>query len=250
MKPITPLSFCEAETAAPALNRGLGILAALAQSAPQSLEALASSLKLPKASVFRLLGALETVGMIRKTAQKTYEPLWSLQPAADARTLLRHRLEPRMAELCASTGCTIEWYEPDAEGMRLILQKNPESELCVKARPGFIRHWGEQIEAVARLGYAFYQKAPEPGSMQLFVKNGESEVLSLKKVTALIEAARRENTAADLPYNDNGVRRFAVAVHDPESGDFLGVLSLAEAYHFTERPGADSYLEQLNNLLH
>lgn len=249
MKFNDPMAFCQAETSAPALSRGLAILASLAQEAPLSLDHLATRLELPKASVFRLLGTLETVGMIRKTAQKTYEPLWQFQPAADERALLRNRLETRMPALCEATGCTIEWYEPAPEGMRLILQKNPASELCVKVGPGFVRLWGAELEAVTRLGYAFYPQAPAPAPMDFYVANGEKTTLPPSEASPLIAEARAESRAADLPYNTNGVRRLALAVQDSDSGEFLGVLALAEAYHFSERPDFQTYFEQLNNLV-
>ncbi len=249
MKLNDPLALCRAETTAPALSRGLAIMASLAEEAPLSLEKLSSRLSLPKASVFRLLGTLETVGMIRKTAQKTYEPLWQFQPAADPRVLLRNKLEGRMSALAEATGCTIEWYEPATEGMRLVLQKHPQSELCVKVGPGFVRIWGVELEAVTLLGYALYPQAPAPEPIDFYVSNGVKKTLSPAKASRHIAQAREEKTAADHAYNTNGVRRFAVSVSDPETGDFLGVLALAEAYHFNERPGVDTYFEQLNNLL-
>ncbi|MBC2594581.1 helix-turn-helix domain-containing protein [Ruficoccus amylovorans] len=247
MKQLDPQALCQPETPAPALGRGLAILAALAQDSPQSLESLATRLKLPKASVFRLMATLETLGMVRRTSQKTYEPLWQLQPAADTLTLLRNRLEARMPALCAESRCTIEWYEPGAEGMRLVLQKNPESELCVKVRPGYVRLWGDELEAVARLGYAFYPDAPAPVVMDHYPANGERQPLPLAKVRAQIALARREENAFDPAYNSNAVRRFAIAVI--EDGQFAGVLALAEAYHFTQRPGADTRFQQLRDLL-
>lgn len=247
MKHVDPLFFCHAETPAPALGRGLAILAALGQDSPQSLESLVTRLKLPKASVFRLMATLETLGMVRRTPQKTYEPLWQLQPATDPLTLLRNRLEARMPALCEESRCTIEWYEPGPEGMRLVLQKNPESELCVKVRPGYVRPWGDELEAVSRLGYAFYPDAPDPVPMDHYPTNGEKHPLPLAKVRAQIALARREENAFDPAYNSNAVRRFAVAVI--EDGQFSGVLALAEAYHFTQRPGADTRFRQLRSLL-
>lgn len=244
---MNPLALAQANTTAPALNRGLAVLAALDGHSPLSLESLCSKLHLPKASVFRLLGTLQEIGMVRKTPEKTYEALCVLRPLANASSLFRERVENRMAGLCKNTGCTVEWYEPTADGMKLVEQVNPEVELRVQAKPGFLRKWKGEFDAVARLGYAFDPQAPLLESLQTYVSNGVLKNISPKSARALLNEARQSHCAADLHYNTNGVRRFAAAAL--ENGQFRGVLALAEAVHFSRPVSTDLYLGKLRNSL-
>jgi DNA-binding IclR family transcriptional regulator len=232
MESIDPMIYARAETGAPALTRGLAILTVLGAQSPLSLEALAAKLRLPKASVFRLLEALQAVGLVRKTPEKSYEALGVLRLLADERSLLRARIEKALPEICQTAGATAEWYETSGEGMRLVSQTHPDTEVRVQARPGFVRYWGEEFDAVARLGYAFDSQAPEPEDLYWYVGDGEREDVRRKVVHSLLAEAKAEGAAADPHFNTNGVRRCAVAVM--ENGKFRGVLALAEAFHFSK----------------
>lgn len=246
MEYLNALSLSRAETPAPALNRGLALLAVLGNNQkPQSLDNLAGRLQLPKASVFRLLSALQDVGMVRKTPDKCYEPLWTLQPLEDKHALFRQRMEQRMQGLCTRTGCTVEWYEPDPQGMVLVTQVNPNSELHVQARPGFIRSWDDEFEAVARLAYAHDPQAPVIHSIRMYVSNGVLKNVPKKEIERLLKDARRTGTSSDQAYNTNGVRRHAIALIQDKT--FYGVLALAEAFHFSEIDRSSDLMDQLNN---
>ncbi len=250
MKQTEIQAFCRAATTAPALNRGLAVLAALGEESALSLDDLAVRLCLPKASVFRLLGTLQQIGMVRKTADKRYEALWGLQPLGDARTHQRRRIEAKMPALCSATGCTVEWYEPSEAGMDLVRQINPDSELRVQARPGFVRKWGEEFEAVARLGYAFAREAPPVAPAQMYVDDGVLKKISRQEAVRLIAKAREDKAAGDLPFNSNSVRRCAVGVFDDAGETFFGVLALAECFRFSRKPSAQStFLKQLKTAL-
>lgn len=237
----------EANSAAPALNRGLALLAMLDGTPPLSLEDLSRKSKLPKASVFRLLGALQDAGLVQKTPEKCYEALFALRPLKDAAGLFRDRMEKKMSALCRKLAVTVEWYEPSAEGMKLIRQAHPDSELRVQAKPGFVRQWGGELDAVARLGYAFAPQAPAPGKAFRYAANGVTENLPARRTHALREAARESQSAADDHFNTNGVRRCAVATR--EGAEFRGVLAVAEAFHFSPpgRPG--HFLAELKQTL-
>lgn len=238
----------QAATPAPALNRGLAVLAALGEQGPLSLENLAGSLRLPKASVFRLLDTLRQVGMVRKNPDKSYEPLWRLQPLGDARTGYRDAVITRMDALCAATARTVEWYEPCAEGMRLIHQVNPDTELRVQAQPGFLRRWNVEFEAVARLAHAFAVEAPAVSATSLYVSHGVLKTLTTAKVRALLAEARKTRTAHDTAYNTNGVRRYAAAAVGP--GGLTGILAIAECHRFgVSRPRPALLLKQLTQTL-
>jgi DNA-binding IclR family transcriptional regulator len=241
------LLLSRADTAAPALNRGLAVLTALGAVSPQSLEVLAANLKLPKASVFRFLGTLQQIGLVRKTPDKSYEALCVLRPLADVRGQYRERVEKLLPEICRTTGATVEWYEPSSVGMELIGQANPDREVRVQARPGFVRRWGEEFDAVARLGYALATEAPGLSGLHGYLSNGVIEKLPKKRAEELRKEARHQQWASDTPFNANGVRRCAVAAL--EGGEFRGVLALAEAYHFSAPARADRFVNDLRTAL-
>lgn len=243
MKLANPLDFCRSASSAPALNRGLAALSLLGEEEkPLSLETLASRLCLPKASLFRLLDTLQNLGLVRKTPDKCYEALWALRPRGDRRLAYRNTIERHLPDLCASTGCTVEWYEPAVEGMVLTLQSHPDSELRVQARPGFVRRWNEEFEAVARLGHALAPQAPELSAPGAYVANGTFRPLGHTAARRLLAEARARRQAEDEFFNSNGVRRCAAAVFSQPEDAFLGVLALAEVCHFSNRPPARSFL--------
>jgi DNA-binding IclR family transcriptional regulator len=227
-----PRSLAQARSPAPALSRGLALLLRLGSRAPLPLENLAEDLGLPKASAYRLLCTLEAGGLVRKRPDKYYEPLWKLQPLEDPSFLFRQDVEKKMGSLCKKTGCTVEWYEPSQEGMRLVAQSHPDRELRVQAQPGFLRSWNGEFEAVARLGHAFAPQAPSLRAPSLYVADGVLKKLPAKKAALLLAAARRHKTAQDLPFNVNGVRRSAAAAFS--GSHFQGVLSLAETFSFNQ----------------
>ncbi len=250
MKLLDPIVFCNTPSAAPALNRGLAALAALGEKGgPLSLDALASLLSVPKASLFRLLETLQDLGLVLKTADRCYEPLWTLQPIEDRRTVHRRRIERNLEGLCETTKCTVEWYEPTESGMALVRQIQPESELRVQAKPGFLREWAGEFDAVARLAHAFASYAPPLVSPKVYVSNGVLKALPKKEASTRLAEARRSRTAEDGIFNSNGVRRCAAAAFDDASGTFMGVLALAEVCHFSNRPPAAEFLPQLLKIL-
>lgn len=246
---LNPLSLCRADLPAPALSRGMGILLYLAQREAATLEQIASDLEIPKASAFRLLQTLEACNALHKTPQRTYELLLTLQPATDPLTIFRTQLESRLASLCQQTDCTVEWYEPSKEGMVLTLQKQPDTELCVQARPGFLRQWGWEVDSVALLGYAFYAAAPKPRKINYYPKNGVRTPLPLALFQQMVANARKEAQAQDGAYNENGVRRFAISVGSPQTDAFQGVLAVAQTYRFTPSPAAKDYFRLMRSAL-
>jgi DNA-binding IclR family transcriptional regulator len=237
--------LCHTDTPAPALNRGLAVLMSLVDEAPLSLEVLTSRLELPKASVFRLLRTLESIGAVRRRSDKRYEPLWALQPLHAEPDLLHQQLDTIMPKLSLETGCTVEWYEPVVNGMKLLKQSHPDPESRVTAEPGYLREWNLELEAVCRLGLAFSPSAPKSASRKLFhyCKNGVTEPVPAAQSKALIQRARTAQATADNAYNSNGVRRYAAAVLHQQQ--FMGVLALAERYHFNPHPRSGEFLSLL-----
>jgi DNA-binding IclR family transcriptional regulator len=237
------------KSSAPALSRGLEIIKALESSVPLTLEQIANQLKIPKASTLRLLETMDQMGIVQKGPDKHYTALQKLCPINTSRDVFRASLESKMIQLMMATHCTVEWYEPCPDGMQLILQKNPETELCVKARPGFLRGWATELEAVARLGHAFANEAIVPNKSQQYAENGILKSIDKQEIQRLIQTAKSEQTAHDTAYNDNGVRRFAIAAFEPSSNNFMGVLAVAETYHFSRKANPNDILQLLKTTL-
>ena len=236
------------ETSAPALSRGFAILRALEVESPLSLEALASRLKLPKTSLFRLLETMQALGCVRKTADRKYEPLWVLRPLSDFQESFADRLITCMERLCKKTGCTIEWYEAAPEGLRMVRQELPDVEVCVKARPGHVCRWGPEFNAVAQIGYAFAKEAPTPqGGFYSYQTNGVQEKFTLASVRREIRAVKERGFAQDPAFNMNGVRRWAFPVQ--RESQFLGVLAIAEGVRFPQPDHSDDYPRLMQDLL-
>lgn len=237
----------DATVSAPALSRGLAVLVALGEKSPLSLEMLACELELPKASVFRFLGTLRQMGMVRKNPDKCYEPLWALQPLEDEPTRFRQNIELVMGSVCEAAAATVEWYEHCPEGMKLVLQKCPESEVRVQAKPGFLRPWNREFDAVARLGHALVSKAPKLTAARLFVADGVLESLSPAEFRKLLYEAKTNRAAQDAHFNCNGVRRCAVAAM--RGATCLGVLALAECCRFPRRSRQRGLIKLLQTTL-
>ncbi|MDQ8193514.1 helix-turn-helix domain-containing protein [Coraliomargarita sp. SDUM461004] len=237
------------ESSAPALERGLRLLKLLEDQAAMSLDQISRQLETPKASTLRLLTTLEHMGIVRKHLNKEYQALFRLQPLHSPLERFRDSLKAKMATLVASTACTAEWYEPTQEGMQLIHQTNPETELCVQARPGFLRDWHTEFEAVICLGHAFASQAPSLEQSQRYTANGILSSMNPSKLQKLVQTAKSQQTAYDLAFNSNGVRRFAAAAFDPENATFLGVLAVAEVYHFAQPKQAEAIIQSLTQTL-
>jgi DNA-binding IclR family transcriptional regulator len=216
----------------PALARGLAVWRLLAQEGPLPLEPVRERLGLPKASCYRLLETLCRLGYARRDSTRAYRLLWELRPLADPGLALRGRVEALLPGLAQRLQATVEWWEPRAAGLVLELQSGSDSgEVQVKARPGFLRRWGEELDAVARLGYALAAEAPPLAStLQHHRRNGVKEHCPQAAAQRLVATARARGWASDPRFNANGVRRHAVAVR--RSDALAGILAAAELHRF------------------
>src|SRR5690606_25451815 len=116
----------------------------------------------------------------------------------------RRRIESHFEGLCETTKCTVEWYEPCENGLSLLRQTQPDSELRVQAKPGYLRAWGGEFEAVARLGYAFSSYAPPLLSPKAYVSNGVLKSISKQTALKWLAEARQTRMAKDDCFNCNG----------------------------------------------
>lgn len=220
----------------PAFARGLALLRLLAEKGPLAMEAVAKDLALPRTTAFRLLETLRVLGHAERDPARRYRLIWSFRPMADTQAAFETQLPTTMTRLAGALGVTIEWYEPAAIGLVLLRQQRPtEGEVHVAARPGFVRDWQSELDAVARLGHAFADGSPslKPGG-RFFRRNGVASRLTLAEARTLVANAKRTGTTADSAFNTNGVRRAAVAVCRPD-GHFAGVLAAAASLNFDPR---------------
>ena len=240
---MSPKDLAALETGAPALNRGLAALLLLGERGPLSLDEIAGTLDLPKASVFRFLGTLVEAGAVRKSGRNRYEALWVVRRAGEEATF-EAALERALQSIVEKTGHTAEWYGGTEEGMRLVRQENPPTEVHVKARPGFLREWGPELEAVALLGRAFYAGAPKGFSgLAAYREDGVLRPLGAAECREMIARARAGKAASDLARNSNGVRRHAVAI--VRDGRLFGVLAVAETRRYPAPPRGEFFREIL-----
>jgi DNA-binding IclR family transcriptional regulator len=222
-----------ASWAAPALGRGVEILRYLDRESDSPLERIAAALPYPKPSIFRLLQTLAGLGLVEKTPEARYRALQVLRPAGVARRDLAQALGEVMEDLVRETGCTVEWFEAAPEGMILRRQVHPPHEVRVVARPGFVRAWTGELDAVALLGLAFAPGAPVPGPMRAYRRNGVLAPLPVREARARVAEARARGCASDPAFNAHGIRRSAAPVLVPGSS---GVLAAAAAYQFGSTP--------------
>ncbi|MCC5845872.1 MAG: helix-turn-helix domain-containing protein [Verrucomicrobia bacterium] len=225
------MKYQDQEFSSPALAQGIEALNTLNALGPMSLEALSQQVGGSKSSLWRHLRTLAQLGLVEQRSRSEWAALRmlvanvGLEGAKDA---FRKGL---MDAVAAATGLTVEWYRGMAEGMALRDQRLAETEVRVVARPGFLRSWGEEVDAVARLGYAFDPEAPVPeGDFWRYSRNGHRRGIQAATVVRAVRMASRERVSADRAFNSNLVRRSAIAVF--YQGAYLGVLAVAEPYSF------------------
>lgn len=218
---------------APALVRGVEILRWLEAAPGSALDRIARELPYPKPSIHRLLGTLAALGLVEKMPGARYRALQVLRSGTGGGQALVELLEGEMAGLVRRTGCTVEYYEGGREGMVLRRQSHPEGEIRVVARPGFVRPWLDELDAVATLALAGAPGAPRLKSMRGYVADGVCERLPWRVVRARVAEARRRGLATDPAYNENGVRRTAAVVFAP---GWAGILAVAVPFRFAATP--------------
>lgn len=235
---------------APALSRGLEVLALLAESPALSLEAIARRLPHPKSTLHRLLEVLIAGGYVEKAPEKTYRARVALTRGFEAP--LEDRLTRVLAALTGTLGATAEFYVPTPAGLVLGRQRFPRTgEVHVVARLGFLRPWTGELDAVARVGWAFSDPAPKvpaPRSHWAYGRGGERRKVSARDVAAAIRQCANDGAAVDAAYNTNGVRRCAAPVFG--DGRFAGVVAAAASIQLPDPdPDAAHFFAAFRRLL-
>ncbi len=228
---ISYMKYQEQEFSSPALAQGIEALNTLNALGPMSLEALSQQVGGSKSSLWRHLRTLAQMGLAEQRSRSEWAALRMLVPNVGLEGAKEAFRAGVMEAVAAATGLTVEWYRGVGEGMALRDQRLAEAEVRVVARPGYLRAWGEEVDAVARLGYAFDPEAPEPeGDFWRYSRNGHRRGIQTATVVRAVRMASRERVAADRAFNSNLVRRSAAAVF--YEGAYLGVLAVAEPYSF------------------
>lgn len=214
------------KTLVPGLYRGVEVWRKLCDAESASLDQLAGQTGYPKASVLRMLKTLCDLQLVERNEDGLYRAVARIASSEGAGRDFDESVSRTLKNLSAELGATAEWFEPDVQGLLLTQRCSPpEVEVHVKARAGFVRQWDDELDAVAALGYAFYDGAPSGRArLTTYGPQGQQLVLSAKEARERIEAARA-GVLADSCYNTNGVKRISAAVL--RNGELSGVLSLA-----------------------
>lgn len=234
----------EPSESAPALTRGVAILEHLSAVESDSLDGITRTLDFPKSSTLRLLETLCTLGLVERSEAKTYRALKHLIDARSGDDRFEALLVAELKHLVASTGETAEWYLPSHVGLTIVRQLRAEGEVAVLAKAGFVRCWGEELDAVAMLGYAHSEYAPKTLSgLSGHTSNGHREKLSAADIRQRMTELNKGVRAVDLFFNQNGVRRLAVALFN--DGELMGVLAIATIHRFGHEPADDFVFKEL-----
>lgn len=237
------------QTETPALQHGIAILMQLERDGPATIPELLRVSGIPRSSLLRYLQTLESLGMVGRDSDRRWRARMRLLPVPSPDVAFGEIRRGLMEEAARRTGLTVEWYRGQAEGMALLDQTLSDGDVRVVARPGFLRRWGEEVDAVLRLGYAADPSAPAvSGSFWRYSRNGHRRSLAEATVRRAVRMAAREGVAADSAFNSNTIRRAAaVARH---GGSYQGVLALAEPFRFEALYSPSELTRILKDLLH
>ncbi len=213
------------KSAAPALDRGLDVIAALQTRGRLSLDEIAREVPAPKSSLLRILQTLCDRGVACRADKRyalrmrleAYEPLdWS------------ERIRRQLERLAGTLNVTVEWYEIH-EGVARIAQRCEPSACPVKvrARVGFCRDTAHEVEAVSTL-LLIYTDAPA-GKAMWWYRRGDAVGLRANESKRHLNKHRNAEVVADEEYNTNGIRRMAAPILAPDRS-LAGILALAECY--------------------
>lgn len=242
------MEFQDKDFITPALALGILALRTLNDTGPMSLDALSKSVGSAKSSLLRHLRTLEQLGLVEQRSRTEWAAKMMLVAnvgLAGEQDRFRTGL---MDAVSGATGLTVEWYRGVEEGMALRDQRLGGGEIQVMARPGFLRAWGEEVDAVARLGYAFDPAAPQPdGDFWRYSRNGHRREIQTATVARAVRMTRSEGAAADRAFNSNLVRRAALAIHF--RGEYLGVLAVAEPFSFQASSSSDALILHIRKAL-
>lgn len=226
------MKFNESDNySAPACARGFWVLQCLNTARkPLTLEQLFQVSGVPKATLSRILETLLQMEILYRNKDKTYEPRRQLTAIHDEDIVsFENSLKVEMTSLSKKCGYTVEWYEYSKSGMVLQQSVSPVQERRVWAKEGYIRNWLGEVDAVYIVGKAFSESSlVENETSWRYGPKGVRNVISHQEEAIKVSLAKEKGYYIDLMFNENGVRRSAVALsyHDR----VRGVLAIAECW--------------------
>lgn len=221
-----PRQYVSADPA-PALSRGLQLLALLNREGLCSLERLSRGTGWPKSSVVRLLASLDQAGAIRRDpASKRYQAIMRLVPLVPEQDLLRSISAPHLLRMASSLGHTIELHAYHERGLTMVDRCEPEDcEVRLRARIGWNRDLAE-FDALTQVVVAFDSRQAKRPTWY-WNQHAKRQSLKRAELEQTTQKILRRHLARDLGINDNGVRRYAAPVLGSER-QLRGVLVVAQ----------------------
>jgi DNA-binding IclR family transcriptional regulator len=221
---------------APALTRGLRLVAILSSEGACSLDRLAKITGWPKASISRLLQALINAGVAeRETSTKRYRTLLRFIPGDSRAQRLREKCRNHVTWLATCAKQPVEVYALSAEGMTMVDRAAPElAPLPVVARLGHTRPRLE-LDAVNQIAIACAQDGNIPALNYYASADHKKCVLTPDAVQRIIQTVRKRGIAADIGVNRNHVRRFAAPLMN-QAGQCIGTIVIAHCHDL--KPGS------------
>ncbi|WEM41169.1 helix-turn-helix domain-containing protein [Photobacterium sp. DA100] len=226
------MNFNESDNySAPACARGFWVLQCLTTARqPLTLEQLYQVSGVPKATLSRILDTLVQMEILHRHKDKSYEAMRQLTAVTNADIAdFETTLKVEMTSLSKKCGHTVEWYEFSKNGMVLQHSVSPILERRVWAKEGYVRNWLGEVDAVYLVGKAF---SPMPVAVNetpwRYETKGDRVILTDEDEADLIAKAKLKCCYADIMFNENGVRRGAVALSF--LGKIRGVLAIAECW--------------------
>lgn len=220
---------------APALTRGLEILATLARDGASTLESIARVTGFPKTSVLRLLTALCDCGAVERDAYtKRYSAGVLLQRREGTGLSRIQRVREVMAGLSQQFGHTCELYRIMNVGLTMIDRAQPEEmTVTAMARIGHHRdlHEIESLCMICRTWGSDQITFPKTKLWQ-WDEHCNEKPITLAAVNQLIKQTRKRQYAVDVSINPHSVRRYSVPILTGNDQSTLwGILSLAQVVH-------------------
>ncbi|MFW5858176.1 MAG: helix-turn-helix domain-containing protein [Planctomycetota bacterium] len=214
----------------PGLSRGLSLLRQFADGLPRTLDAATQASGYPKSSVRRILATLVTEGLMERVdGGQAFRAVARIVPAG-GRPGFEERIQAVLERLAAETGQTAEWYTVAEKGLIITRRAAPpEAVVQLQAQIGFVRHWDDELDAVATIGLAFAADAPPVGEgLWCYDTRGERASVPVTDAREAVATARQARFAIETNYNNNGVKRMAAPVLD--GAVLLGVLAVAMCF--------------------
>ncbi|WP_309399467.1 helix-turn-helix domain-containing protein [Cerasicoccus maritimus] len=212
--------------AAPALTRGLELLALLARDGQSSLETLVRKTGWPKSSLWRYLQALESIGAVRQDFEsKRWEALQVLRSVDSATGGALESTRSLLPQWAAETECCTELYRVQGNQLILVDRAEPEDGMvAIKARIGFERDLTE-LDATALVFFAFQKEFSNVPKYWCW-HEGRCQRIGARVASMRVQEAKAQGYALDNDFNENGFRRFAKPILDGEQ--LLGVLAVVQ----------------------